>query len=72
MTRKEEKIVFEMLNQIKVETHQNNLMLQDICEVINTYLANHNKENEDDFGRNVLANLISSGIDVRSIFKRRQ
>ena len=72
MTRKEEKIVFEMLAQIRMETHQNNQMLEDICEVVNTYLANHNRENEEDFGRNVLANLISSGIDVRSIFKRRQ
>lgn len=70
MSRKEEKLVFEMLAQIRYETHQNNLMLQDICEVINTYLANHNKENEDDFGRNIFANLLANGIDVTRFFKK--
>ena len=71
MSRKGEKIVFEMLAQIMAETHRNNVMLSDICDVVNTYLANHHKENEDDFGRNVLANLISSGIDMKGLFKRR-
>lgn len=71
MSRKEEKIIFDMLAQIRVEVRQNNLMLQDICTAINTYLANHRQENEDDFGRNVLANLISSGIDIGGLFKRR-
>ena len=71
MSRKEEKLMFNMLTQIRYETHQNNLMLQDICEVINTYLANHNKENEDDFGRNVLANLISGMVDLRGVRRLR-
>lgn len=70
MSRKEEKLVFEMLAQIRYETHQNNLMLRDICEVINAYLANHNSENEDDFGRNLLANLISSSIDLSGFIRK--
>lgn len=49
MTYKEEQYILDSIEQIKEETHLNNLMLCDICGVINTYLANHNRENEDDF-----------------------
>ena len=63
MTYKEESYLLDNITQIASETHENNLMLKDICEVINTYLANHNSENEDDFGRNVLANLVSNMVD---------
>ena len=69
MTRKDEDYLFESLEQIKEETHLNNLMLQDICSAINTYLANHRRENEEDFGRNVLANLISELADLKG-FRR--
>ena len=41
-----------------------NLMLSDICNVVNTYLANHHKENEEDFNRNVLANMLSQFLDI--------
>lgn len=71
MTYEEESYLLDTITQIASEVHENNLMLRDICEVINTYLANHNKENEDDFGRNVLANLISGLIDIRSAGKKR-
>ena len=67
MTYQEESYVLDSINQIKHEVHQNNLMLKAICEVINTYIANHHKENEEDFGRNVLANLISSSIDLNKL-----
>ena len=63
MTYNEESYLLDTITQIASETHENNLMLRDICEVVNTYLANHNKENEDDFGRNVLANLVSNMAD---------
>ena len=52
MSRREERQLLE-------EVHENNIMLHQICSVVNTYLANHHRENEDDFGRNVLANLVS-------------
>ena len=49
------------------EVHENNVMLHQICEVVNMYLAKHHQENEDDFGRNVLANLISGVVDLRGV-----
>ena len=70
MTYKEEQYILDSIEQIKDETHLNNLMLCDICEVINTWLSHHHQENEDDFGRNVLANLISNVIDLGAIRKK--
>ena len=64
MTYKEESYLLDTVTQIASETHENNLMLQGICRVVNTYLANHSKENEEDFGRNVAANLISQFLDI--------
>ena len=69
MTYNEESYILDSITLIREETHQNNLMLNDLCSVVNVYLANHHQENEDDFGRNVLANLISSTIDLKS-FRR--
>lgn len=71
MSYDEESYVLESIEQIKKETHENNVMLKQIIQVINTYLARHHQENEEDFGRNVLANLISSTIDINRLFKRR-
>lgn len=82
MTYKEEAYVLDTLMEIQdvirspnftqlvKETHENNLMLKQIIKVINTYIARHHQENEDDFDRNVLANLISSGLDFSKLFKR--
>ena len=67
MTHKEEQYILDSIEQIKEETHLNNLMLCDICEAINVYLANHNAENEADFGRNVLANLLSGMVDLNRL-----
>ena len=69
MRNKDEEYLFDSIEQIRKEIHLNNLMLCDIIEVINVYLANHHKENEDDFGRNVLANLLSGMVDLRG-FRR--
>lgn len=69
MTYNEESYILDSITQIREEAYQNNLMLKDLCNVVNVYLANHHQENEDDFGRNVLANLISSTIDLKS-FRR--
>lgn len=82
MTHKEESYVLDTLIEIQdfirsptvkqliKETHENNIMLRQIIKVINTHNARHHQENEDDFMRNVLANLISSGFDINSLFKR--
>lgn len=52
------------LKQLIKETHENNIMLKQIINVLNYWLANANQENDNDFGRNVLANLISSQFDI--------
>ena len=77
MTKRDEDYLFEELediregfSQIIFMLKQNSMMLKQIIQVINVYLANHNQENEDDFARNVLANLISSGLDISRFMKR--
>ena len=82
MTYKEETFVLDSLieiiehirspeyKQLIKETHENNIMLKQIIKVINTHLAHHNTENDNDFMRNVMANLISSGFEVNKLFKR--
>lgn len=67
MNRRDEEYLFECIEDIKSEVHENNKMLRQICGAINTYLANHQRENDEDFGRNVLANLISSSFEVGKI-----
>ena len=67
MTTQDEDYLFDCIEQIRKETHECNVMLRQICKVINTYISRHHQENEDDFMRNVLANLISSGIDFKKI-----
>lgn len=83
MTTKEENFILDTLldvreiirsptfKQLLKETRENNVMLKQIIQVINTHLARHHQENEDDFGRNVLANLISSGFDINKLFKKK-
>ena len=82
MTYKEESYVLDTLKEIQEvirsptfkqlvkETHENNIMLRQIVRVINTHNARHHQENEDDFMRNVLANLVSGGFDINTLFKR--
>ena len=69
MTYDEESWLFDTLDQMAREIHQNNLMLKELCNVVNVYLVRHNQENEDDFGRNVLANLISGTLDLSKFRK---
>ena len=70
MTGRDEDYLFECVEELMRKTHEhsvllreNNDMLRQIIHVVNTYLANHDKENEDDFGRNVLANIVSNILD---------
>lgn len=51
-----------MLEEILELTKENNKMLKEIIHFINVYLASTTKENQNDFERNILANLISSHI----------
>lgn len=71
MTYKEETFVLNTLKELRDfirspaykqlcrETHENNIMLKKLLAIEYARLKNHNKENEDDFGRNVLANVLS-------------
>ena len=70
MTYDEESYLLDSIKQIKKEVHENNIMLNQMVEVINNWLINANQENENDFGRNVIANLISSFIDIGLLNKR--
>lgn len=45
-------------------------MLRNIIKYINTTIAHHNQENDNDFNRNVMANLASNIFDFNKIFKR--
>lgn len=79
MTYKEESYVLDALSEIQKvirspgykrllkETHENNIMLKQIIKVINTYISHHNQENNNDFDRNVLANLISNGLNLNKL-----
>ena len=83
MTYDEETYVLDTLKEIQEtirspefkqlikETHENNIMLKSIVKYINTTLAHHNQENSNDFDRNVLANIISSGLDFNKLFRLR-
>lgn len=65
MTHKEEQYALDLLERIRDETHENNIMLKQIINYINYTISNHHQENEDDFGRNIIANLISNGINFK-------
>ena len=82
MIYKEETYVLDILKEIQEtirspefkqlikETNENNIMLRQIIKVINTWFANYNQENDNDFNRNVMANLVSNIFDFNKIFKR--
>jgi hypothetical protein len=82
MTYKEKSYVLDTLKEIQEtirspefkqlikETHENNIMLRQIIKVINTWIKHHPQENANDFNMNVIANLISSGLDINKLFKK--
>lgn len=49
-----------MMEELLELAKDNNRMLKEIIEFINIYLSKLNDENQKDFERNILANLISS------------
>lgn len=70
MTYDEETYILNSIKQIRHEVHENNIMLKSIIKYITKEAMNSSAENENDFGRNVLANLISNVFEVRTINKR--
>ena len=71
MNKRDEEYLFEIIEEIKDEVHENNIMLKQIIRFINTHIARHHQENNDDFGRNVLANLISGVLDINKFTNKR-
>ena len=59
MTYKEESYVLDTIDNIRKETHENNIMLQHICSYINSFLSNRKNDKQSAFEQNVLANLVS-------------
>ena len=62
-------VIFGMIEELLKLTKENNTllkennkMLKDIINFINVYLSKINSENQQDFERNIIANLISSHI----------
>ena len=82
MTYDEESYVLDTLKEIQEtirspafkqlikETHENNIMLRQIIKVINTWIKYHPQENANDFNMNVIANLVSNGLDINKLFKK--
>lgn len=70
MIKSDEEYLFAILERIGDETHENNVMLKQICQFINRWSANANQENENDFGRNVLANLLSNVVELRGLSRK--
>lgn len=51
-------------------TRENNYMLKQIIAYLNHISANADNENNNDFIRNILANLISNTIDYNKMFNK--
>ena len=43
----------------------NNKMLKQIINVLNYYISHAQEENDNDFNRNIIANMISNLVDLR-------
>lgn len=79
MTYKEETFVLRTLKELKEfiegseykrlvkETHENNVMLRKLLAIEYFKIRNHPRENEDDFGRNILANILSNIPDLKRL-----
>jgi hypothetical protein len=71
MTTREEIRLQDALDELMGIVMENNIMLHQICDVINFHHARYSQENEEDFIRNILANLLSSSADIRGFLGRR-
>ena len=71
MTTREEIRLQEALDELMDIVIENNIMLHQICDVINFHHARHSQENEEDFIRNILANLLSGSIDIKGFLGRK-
>lgn len=59
MRYRDEQYVLDTLDDIRKETHENNIMLQHICSYINNVLSTRKNDEQNAFEQNVVANLVS-------------
>lgn len=59
MTYKEESYVLDNIKQIAKETHENNVMLRQICSYIRYVYSHRPSDEQNAFEQNVVANLVS-------------
>ena len=71
MTKRDEEWLLQKTFENNQLLKENNKMLKQIVNVLNYYISHAREENEQDFGRNVLANLISNVVDLRTIRGRK-
>jgi hypothetical protein len=48
------------MEELMMLVKENNVMLRYLVQYVNDLKINHQKENDDDFARNVMANLLSN------------
>lgn len=65
MTKRDEEWLLQKTYENNQLLKANNQMLKQIVDVLNYHIAHANEENDNDFGRNVLANLISNIVNPR-------
>lgn len=65
MTKRDEEWLLQKTYENNQLLKANNQMLKQIVNVLNYHIAHANEENDNDFGRNVLANLISNIVNPR-------
>lgn len=62
--------MYQKLDKLLQLTEENNYMLKQIIAYINSVNRNADNENNNDFIRNILANLISNTIDYNKVFNK--
>lgn len=63
--------LIELVKENRDIAKDNNRMLKEIIGAINLYARNADNENAQDFGRNVIANLISNMVEGNVRLKRK-
>ena len=70
MTYKEKSYVLDNITQIAKETHENNIMLRQICSYIRYVYSHRLSDEQNAFEQNVFANIVSELFDsAKSRFK---
>lgn len=70
MTYKEESYVLDNIKHIAKETHENNIMLRQICSYIKYVYSHRPSDEQNAFEQNVFANIVSELFDgAKSRFK---